>query len=132
MVTIIETANRVFELTVNPGPAETPGHCDRTLCLRQLSGRPLSRRAWRRLARRVRRLLHNGGATGHVVDLVEGLAGRLRQAHGFFRWDIDFVTLIGLVAQLQLALRHPANVGETANQVRESVHLAGRTCRLPG
>lgn len=45
MKRIIETADRVFELTITPGD-EVPGNVRRTATVRQLSGEPLTDEEW--------------------------------------------------------------------------------------
>lgn len=43
---------------------------------------------------------------------------RLRQKHGYFTLELGFTELISVIAHLQLALRHPGNVGESARSIR--------------
>ena len=50
-------------------------------------------------------------------QLVECLE-RLRARHHHFTWEADFGDLVLLVAQVQLALRHPGNTGHAAQRVR--------------
>ncbi len=45
MKRIIETADRVFELTITPGD-EVPGKVNRTATVHQLSGEPLTNDEW--------------------------------------------------------------------------------------
>lgn len=51
-------------------------------------------------------------------DLGECLA-RLEHRHGHFRWDAAFSDLVVILAQVQLALRHPSNAGASAQRARE-------------
>lgn len=51
-------------------------------------------------------------------DLGECLA-RLERRYGHFRWDAAFSDLVVILAQVQLALRHPSNAGASAERARE-------------
>jgi hypothetical protein len=64
----------------------------------------------------------NGQRTlsAQAAELAAGLA-RLQAKHGHFTLQMSFATVASLVSCLQLALRHPANVGETAQVGRELV-----------
>jgi len=55
---------------------------------------------------------------------------RLQHKHGHFLWQAPFGHLITVIAQVQLALRHPDNTGYSARQAREILdawieHLEG-------
>jgi hypothetical protein len=52
-----------------------------------------------------------------VKDLADGLE-RLQRRHGLFVADLDFSSVCVLIAQVQLALRHPCKRGESAVQAR--------------
>ena len=43
---------------------------------------------------------------------------RLEKSHGTFKLEIGFSELLALVGNVQLALRHPGNKGETARIAR--------------
>jgi hypothetical protein len=47
---------------------------------------------------------------------------RLTSTGQLFVLTLDAVTISALVAQASLALRHPENVGQTANIARESIN----------
>src|SRR5262245_8918559 len=55
------------------------------------------------------------------LDLLTAALQRLEARHGTFRCDLSFEMLMILIAQLQLALRHPANRGAGALQARQFV-----------
>lgn len=54
-------------------------------------------------------------------QLLTAAAKRLKEKHEFFTLEIGFADLIMLIAQVQLALRHPANRGESARRMRSMV-----------
>ncbi len=58
--------------------------------------------------------------TNHEA-IFASLAEDLAKKHGWFVWNVDFETLISIVGQVQLALRHPANIGPSATQSRRAV-----------
>lgn len=61
------------------------------------------------------------------VDVLGRALLRLEARHGICRIDLSFGLAVILIAQIQLALRHPANRGESAAQAREFVEaLIGR------
>jgi hypothetical protein len=61
------------------------------------------------------------------VDVLGRALLRLEARHGVCRMDVSFALAVILIAQIQLALRHPANRGESAAQAREFVEaLIGR------
>lgn len=55
-----------------------------------------------------------------VDELAAGLK-RLQQRHGHFTLQCPFSSIVTLVAQLQLALRHPGNRGEPARETRRVI-----------
>lgn len=64
---IIETDNRVFEMTLEP---DTPGYLKRNLKIRQISGPELLPEQWHRVRENVVRSLIDKGA--RVVRVTEG------------------------------------------------------------
>ena len=67
---------------------------------------------------------------GIFCDLVEGL----RKKHGYFICEFDFGTVIAIVGQIQLALRHPDNTGHSAQQARKAIEeiIARLEAAAPG
>jgi hypothetical protein len=51
-------------------------------------------------------------------EMAEALL-RLEFKYGVFKMELDLGTTVGLVATVQLALRHPSNRGATAGKMRD-------------
>lgn len=53
-----------------------------------------------------------------TVEEFAELLEQLNRQHGYFQWQSTFQQLAIVVANLQLALRHPSNTGEAATVAR--------------
>jgi hypothetical protein len=55
------------------------------------------------------------------AELMAGCLRRLEVRHGHFTMELPFGQVVTLVAQVQLALRHPGNAGPAAADARRMV-----------
>ncbi len=56
-----------------------------------------------------------------AVDEMAKAIDRLTATHGFMQMELAFGHVVTLVAQVQLALRHPGNTGESAKDARKVI-----------
>ncbi len=60
-------------------------------------------------------------ASARDVDKFTACLERLEARHGHFTAELSFGDVAILVAQVQLALRHPGNVGQSAGRARRFI-----------